>query len=248
MFSKLFAQGNKSKKQLIATAATVLTASGAAALWQTNNNNNKIQAEDAMVYADEKKLQERLKLVQVQVVARHCARTPVQIVPHEAEQKYVWNCPHYSSNTVLGKQELENLGELEKMDLPHFVPYRVRMMIREDDKDMLGNCIRGQLTLGGIKGCYQIGQEIRDRYFNPASKFFLGETFEQFDADKMYVRCTDVNTRRTEHSAIYMVRCFFFNVLHCDYVVVWHILFNLLIFNVTIVFFFVVVVILLFFF
>ena len=201
MFSKL------NKKQFITAACTagaIATASFYAHK-QTKKNESAF-VDTSLVYADEKKLQERLKLVQVQVVARHCARTPVQIVPHEAEQKYVWNCPHYSSNTVLGRQELENLGELEKMDLPHFVPYRVRMMIREDDKDMLGNCIRGQLTLGGIKGCYQIGQELRDRYFNEKSKFYLGDTFEEFDADKMFVRCTDVNTRRTEHSAIYMVR------------------------------------------
>lgn len=152
---------------------------------------------------------ERLKLVQVQVVARHCARTPVSRVPNEKEQNYRWTCPHYSSNTVVSQQALENDDpQLLQQEVPHLVPYRLRLMVREDQDEHgrgAGNCIRGQLTLNGIKNCYQLGQELREIYFNPRSVRYLGEEMDEFDPGKVFVRCTDIDTRRTEHSAIYMV-------------------------------------------
>lgn len=78
------------------------------------------------------------------------------------------------------------------------------------------NCVKGQLTIGGIKNCYKMvqnccincvqGQLLRDRYLNPANReLYLHGVESDFNHDKVFVRCTEISTRRTEQSAIYTI-------------------------------------------
>eukprot|EP00013_Stygamoeba_regulata_P008932 CAMPEP_0177684740 /NCGR_PEP_ID=MMETSP0447-20121125/32596_1 /TAXON_ID=0 /ORGANISM="Stygamoeba regulata, Strain BSH-02190019" /LENGTH=553 /DNA_ID=CAMNT_0019194615 /DNA_START=175 /DNA_END=1836 /DNA_ORIENTATION=- len=113
------------------------------------------------------------RLVQVQVVTRHGARTPYQYLPGD---RTVWEC----LNTQLAIDDVQPLRRVRHVDRL----YRKRFI---QSREMLaGNCSLGWLTTLGVSQHEVLGNALRARYV-------LDQQFvTALTPDQVYLRSTDV--------------------------------------------------------
>jgi len=128
---------------------------------------------------------EPLELVQVQVITRHGARTPLSERLPQRIKDQPWSCEPIeatdpSFQIVTSTNQTIPYDEYKKSDLKSYGKPKV-----------FGNsCVDGQLTLLGMKQMEGLGQLLRERY---VKKLRLLD--EKFDPRQIWIRST--NTSRT---------------------------------------------------
>jgi len=127
-------------------------------------------------------------LVNVILVTRHGARTPLNILP-EPNHPQVEYPPELLEELVLAKYKLVGL-EGEKFDESVLSYWDQKNM----DRRLKGGAGRGQLTRIGERQLYDIGRELRQKYVNELK--FLSP---KYDHNEIYVRSS--HYRRTIRSA-----------------------------------------------
>lgn len=132
------------------------------------------------------------------MIARHGARTPLTHLPRNGLDAYVWNCgPFFSTSNsgVIADNSSNSLFHYRTVSVPN---------------KLNGDCIMGQLTIKGMQQMYAVGERFRERYVdmsNTGAKLLNASDFEGA-TDKIYVRSTDITSRRTEQSALYFMMGF----------------------------------------
>ncbi|KAL9657390.1 hypothetical protein ABK040_014378 [Willaertia magna] len=139
--------------------------------------------------AQENIKQDELDLLKVQIITRHGARTPIGTLPNIKDEMR-WNCPSFQS-TINPSQKLS-----------------FNTIYEEEGVELYGNCMKGQLTVEGAQQMIDSGKELKERYLN---KLFGNEAKLSDILSSMYVRSTDIRSRRTEFSAIYLLLGFLFD-------------------------------------
>jgi hypothetical protein len=121
-------------------------------------------------------------------VFRHGARTPIGEIPSEHVRNLVWdNCiPH---NALIPGRHQQPLY-FESAPVPN-------------EQQILGNCIRGQLTREGMKQMETVGMMFAVKYAPWLHQIMQGDphSYKNNLNRYVFVRTTDVSTRRTELSA-----------------------------------------------
>ncbi|KAG2388581.1 hypothetical protein C9374_000020 [Naegleria lovaniensis] len=148
--------------------------------------SSPLQAEDLyQFYFGDIQSEDELELIKVQIINRHGARTPINAIPSFIDSK-PWECLPYDSKVVL-------IGD----NHAHFKA----VMETDDGLELYGNCMKGQLTAKGSLQMVEVGKSLRDQY--------LEKLFGNLSVDEivklMYVRSSDIRSRRTEYSAMYLL-------------------------------------------
>ncbi|KAF0977976.1 hypothetical protein FDP41_003298 [Naegleria fowleri] len=149
----------------------------------------QLHAEDLyQLYFGDVQSEEDLELIKVQIINRHGARTPINAIPSFIDSK-PWECLPYDSKVIVNGNS---------NDHAHF-----RAVMESDDGlELYGNCMKGQLTAKGSMQMVKVGKSLGDQYL----KKLFGRYDEIDEIVKLiYVRSSDIRSRRTEYSAMYLL-------------------------------------------
>jgi lysophosphatidic acid phosphatase type 6 len=147
---------------------------GSAALFSYFAHSKYYSAEEA-----------KLKLIKVQVVARHGARTPIAKVPND--HLIEWNnCMEVTEHSFVSPFDNADQDPI----------YFEKHTLDENARDTR-NCTQGQLTIDGMKQMYDVGKQLYANY----APFLKDKNL----VENIYARSTDVPGRRTEVSLQYVL-------------------------------------------
>ncbi|ORX96887.1 phosphoglycerate mutase-like protein [Basidiobolus meristosporus CBS 931.73] len=137
-----------------------------------------------------------MELKHVQVIVRHGDRTPISILPQQAEHNVFWNCtdetPEYNHLKLYGSNSNEIYNQI--LDNAAFNPYAKEYL--------LGTCMTGQLTPKGMRQKEHVGKELRKIYVDKLG--YLPKSLNKRNLKKsIFVRHTEKT--RTKHTAISLV-------------------------------------------
>lgn len=131
---------------------------------------------------------QEMELVQVQVVTRHGARVPYQIVATDPTE---WNCDlHFIS--------VPNVGESLSEETP---PRLYRKTYLPGQEVFKGNCSQGELLGVGAQQHFELGEHYRELYVDTG---FLPSEYSRRD---VFIRSTDV-TRTVKCAESFMLGMF----------------------------------------
>ncbi|EFC40539.1 acid phosphatase A domain-containing protein [Naegleria gruberi] len=154
------------------------------------NHSFMIQAEDVQEhYFPFRSESEDLELIKVQIINRHGARTPINSLPNYIDST-PWKCLPFESISGLDYGKFNTIFE-------------------KDGLDLLGNCMKGQLTEAGAIQMFKVGEHLREVYFKKLFAIDGDKVMDYKDIiNSMYVRSSDIRSRRTEFSLMYLLQGF----------------------------------------
>jgi len=143
-----------------------------------------------------------LELVQVQVITRHGARTPLLPSAGTVDEMfngmnpYVWECESFQETDPTLYLRPEGEADISYDD------YKKKSLHSYEKPKIFGTCVDAQLTLEGMKQSWEFGQLLRERYVNLAK--FLPSTY---NPETFWIRSS--NTSRTILTARQVMRGFY---------------------------------------